>query len=105
VRRYHRGECWWLDSAELSSQAEQEQRGRYQADAWQATIEDYVRDKVSVALTEVLGLALHLPLQRWSQREQNRVARCLKAAGWVRRQVRAGDGREWRYFRSATGDW
>jgi len=105
VRRYHRGECWWLDTAELSSQAEQEQRGRYQADAWQATIEDYVRDKVSVALTEVLDLALNLPLQRWSQREQNRVARCLKAAGWVRRQVRAGDGREWRYFRSATGDW
>ncbi len=105
VRRYQRGACWWLDTAELSTQAEHEQRGRYQADAWQATVENYVRDKVSVALTEVLDLALRLPLQRWSQREQNRVARCLKAAGWVRRQVRTEGAREWRYFRPSTGDW
>ena len=67
VRRYQRGECWWLDTAELSTQAEDEQRGRHQADAWQATVDNYVRNKLGVALTEVLDLALQLPLQHWSQ--------------------------------------
>jgi predicted P-loop ATPase len=104
MRRYRRGTCWWLDTPELTALAEEVQRGRYQADAWQALIEKYIADKMAVAVPEVLNQALQLPLQRWGQSEQNRVAGCLKAAGWRRKQVRIPGDREWRYFRPAAGD-
>jgi putative DNA primase/helicase len=74
AHRYRRGACWWL-TPELTALAEEVQRGRYQADAWQATVEKYIANKVSVTLTEVLDQALQLPLQRWSQAEQNRKRR------------------------------
>jgi predicted P-loop ATPase len=99
INRYRAGECWWLDTVELNRKAEEVQHGRYRADAWQGLIEDYIAEKDSVDIPEILDQVLTLPVARWGQSEQNRVGRCLRAAGWIRRQRRLGRKREWRYIR------
>jgi hypothetical protein len=81
---------WWLDTAEFNRKAEEVQRVRYQADAWQGLIQDYIADKHSVDIPEILEQVLILPLARWGQSEQNLVGRCLREAGWIRRQRRLG---------------
>jgi hypothetical protein len=54
----------------------------------------------SVTVGEVLADKLNIKIEDWSQSAMNRVARCLKSFGWVRRQIRTeGTGREWQYRR------
>ena len=55
------------------------------------------RDDVSVPeiLTEALNL---IEKARWTQADQNRVVRCLKALGWSRYRT-PRPAREWRYRR------
>ena len=99
IKRYRAGECWWLDIAELNRKAEEVQRGRYQAEAWQGLIESYIAEKDTVDIPEILERVLTLSAARWGQSEQNRVGRCLRAAGWIRRQRRLARKPEWRYIR------
>ncbi len=43
VARFRAGETWWIDSAELSATAAEEQQQRYDEDAWQPLIADWVQ--------------------------------------------------------------
>jgi predicted P-loop ATPase len=97
--RYLAGETWWLDNGTLNAAAGIEQRQRYQPDAWSAPIENYIANRASISVNEILADVLHRPVGEWTQPDMNRVARCLRAIGWERRQQRVGDGREWRYYR------
>ena len=42
VARYRAGEPWWLETRNLTELAEEEQLDRYQGDAWDDTIRDYL---------------------------------------------------------------
>jgi predicted P-loop ATPase len=98
--RYNAGAKWWLDSQTLTQAAEIEQGGRYQADAWQPLIEEFVAKAATVSVGDILKEALFLSPEKWGQAEQNRVARCLRALGWKRFQVRSGPHRgNWHYRR------
>jgi predicted P-loop ATPase len=99
-KRYQAGESWWLDNRELIEDAEEEQDARYQHDAWEKLICDYVGAKDWVTVGEILENVLHIEAGKWTQVDQNRVARCLRHMKWQRKRVRiAGtDKREWRYF-------
>lgn len=99
--RYLAGGIWWLNSQELNQEAALEQRERYQPDSWEARIEKYIAGLNSATVPEILENALSLPVADWSQIAQNRVAQCLRAIGWERRQGRVGVRREWRYHRPA----
>ncbi len=100
---YEQGEAWWLESYDLQAAAELQQSRRYQGDPWEGEISKFVRRedgslKQWVTLAAVLRDALGIPKERWSQTDQNRVARCLRSIGWHRVQKRFADGRrEWRY--------
>jgi hypothetical protein len=52
-----------------------------------------------VTVGEILEDALALRAGDWTQTDMNRIARCLRAMGWERRQQRDGQKREWRYYR------
>ncbi len=70
-------------------------------DPWDGLISAYVALLTDVSIADVLAEAICLDRSRWGQIEQNRIARCLKARGWNRVQVRTGDKRAWRYKRGA----
>jgi predicted P-loop ATPase len=98
--RYLAEERWWLDTAALDADAREAQRARYQSDAWEPVIGEWLGIRDSVSVAEVLKEGLRLPVERWGQIEANRVARCLRALGWERYQERRGTQREWRYRQS-----
>jgi predicted P-loop ATPase len=92
------GAEWWLSKTDVV-QAKEEQAARYQDDPWQQPIAEYIKDRSDVSVSEILTAALNLlEKARWSQVEQNRVVRCLKALGWSRYRT-PRPAREWRYRR------
>jgi hypothetical protein len=93
---YHQGGARLRD-------AERHQRDRYIGDPWDEIISSYAAPYFEVEIPDILTNALHLDKAKWSQTEQNRVARCLRAQGYSRVQVRSGDKRVWRYRKGVTG--
>ncbi len=96
---------WWLDDADVIQDAIVEQRGRYVEDVWQQKVIQYAEHESSlpvgaprgsVSVSEILD-RLGLDTARQDQASANRVARCLKFAGWKRTNVGPRGAREWRY--------
>jgi len=83
----------------LNAAAADEQRERYQPDAWEEIIGRHIETLSSVTVGDILQRVLNIPPENWRQTDATRIARVLKAAGWERRQVRIGQQREWRYSR------
>jgi predicted P-loop ATPase len=97
VALYNTGEPWWLTDEALLLEARGEQDARYQEDAWHEFIARYCADADSVSVAEILE-ALEIEKARWTQADQNRVARCLVRLGRERRRG-PRPGRAWRYYR------
>jgi len=87
VARYRAGERWWLDTAELTLAAEQEQADRYEGDAWEGPISTWIEGRDSVSIEDILMMCL----------DKTRVARCLRVLGWERHKAGPRTRREWRY--------
>jgi putative DNA primase/helicase len=102
VARYRARERWHLDDEELISAAEREQASRYQEDAWEPLIADWLnrnsRQNVTVAdvLTDALAIA---DRAKWTKADQMRVGSCMKNLGWERKQFWKSGASEWRYVR------
>lgn len=115
VARYRGGAVWWLDSAELNTDAAEEQAARFEGDPWQEAIAAWIiapeqrydsmghpvgaleSEAGSVTIPDILTHCVGKRQDQWTQLDKNRVARCLRALRWVRFRARAGSGREWRY--------
>ncbi|MGE3291321.1 MAG: VapE domain-containing protein [Geminicoccaceae bacterium] len=127
VASYRAGEPWWLETRNLTELAEEEQLDRYQGDAWDDPIREYLLNEHEwlangydervrrqrpraeplrdVSLAEVLEHALGIEKGRWTQADQNRVARCLISMGFQLLRMRRPDrSREWRYRADPTVD-
>ena len=96
---YFDGKSWWLDSVELNREAAEEQADRYEGDPWDELIVAWVEERDSVSIPDVLMFCLEKKKDMWSQWDRNRVARCLRASGWVRFKAGPRRAREWRYRR------
>jgi predicted P-loop ATPase len=101
---YNANVPWWITKQETQRDAERHQRDRYIGDPWDEIIAAYVDLYSEVTIPDVLTNALHIDKARWTQAEQNRVARCLKAQGCHRIQVRTGDKRVWKYRKSGDAE-
>jgi predicted P-loop ATPase len=99
VSEFKAGTPWWL-SNDIIAAAEEEQAKRYIGDAWHESISRFVRTEPSVSIGDVL-MSLGIEKSRWTQADQNRVARCLKTMGWERHQG-PRPHREWRYRPAGT---
>ena len=115
--RYRQGVHWWLEDEELIKEAIEEQRGRYAADVWQEKVSTFAEEEADrhlsggkkdsngqggVAISEILQ-RLGLEPAKQDQTAANRVARCLKAAGWERFKSGPRGAREWRYHKRGQG--
>lgn len=98
VALFDAGRPWWLDSEELVQAASIEQDARYDGDPWDELVNSWAAMRQDVSVSEVLAECLEKPKSQWTQADKNRVARCLRAAGWERYRTSAA-GREWRYRR------
>jgi predicted P-loop ATPase len=106
--RLSSGAVWWLTDPDLIEAAKQEQDARYQGDAWEDQINDWIFNDGNlrrfepvndVSIAEVMENALKLvDRAKWSRAEQMRVGAYLKRNGWERYRVPGGN-REWRYRR------
>jgi predicted P-loop ATPase len=103
---YRAGEHWWLEDDGVLRAAIEEQRGRFIDDVWQEKVIEYAEEEAalpssnpreSASIAEIL-CRLGIETARQDQTAANRVARCLKAAGWEKKRQRlAGEGLRWRY--------
>ncbi len=98
LHAYRNGHPWWLESQELESLANEEQGSRYQSDEWEQLISNFVQNKSSVTIGNILEIVLGIEKGKWGRSEQMRVARCLTRIGWSRRQVFEGTQRIWKYL-------
>jgi predicted P-loop ATPase len=96
-RLHAAGAAWWIVNPETLRIAEGEQTARYQGDPWDELISQHLETRSEVAIEEILRDILFIGVDRWTQSDMNRVARCLRSRGFVRTQVRTGDKRAWRY--------
>ncbi|HWR49702.1 MAG TPA: VapE domain-containing protein [Bryobacteraceae bacterium] len=97
VAQYLDGKPWWLESMDLNQQAAQEQANRYEGDPWDDIITRWVAGRETVSITEIFDNCLEKRKDMWTQGDRNRVARCLRALGWVRFRAGGRTAREWRY--------
>jgi len=99
VARFRAGETWWIDSGELSAAAADEQQQRYDEDAWQSLIEEWIEGREYVTIEQILRLCIQKQPSDWNQGDKNRIARCLRAIGWTRKRGPKDEKghRDWRY--------
>lgn len=131
VHRFREGAIWWIDDPALLAEAHGEQERRYQSDAWDNLIENWLTHEVrtvsdgypdcgnsrtesvprpeplsDVSVGEILDEAIGLEPGRWTRGDQMRVSAYLKANGWERYRRRdeggRAAGREWRYRKAQT---
>lgn len=98
--RYQSGERWWLDTRALEIDQAAATDARFTTDAWGELIAGYLAGKNETGTSEIMKTCLRIPEERWSDHYAQRVGRILAKEGWVRRRVRVGAGRDYRYFRS-----
>ncbi|MBM7488137.1 putative P-loop ATPase [Bradyrhizobium sp. USDA 3686] len=98
------GEKWWFEDQDVQAAAADEQRARNEGDPWDNLIGKFVATRSAVTIPQILTEVFNLPAGQWEQREQNRVARCLKSLGFVRKQKRKRGDRIWFYQRSDGAD-
>jgi putative DNA primase/helicase len=101
VARFRAGEVWWLDQCSLIERAEAEQAARYEGDAWDSLIIEWVDARMaagsdSVSVPEILETCIEKNKDQWTRADEMRVAKCLRANGWERYRDRKR-GMEWRY--------
>jgi predicted P-loop ATPase len=99
---YRAGAAWWLDTQELTRQAEGEQGERYEESAWDGLILDWAAERLkggydSVSVSEVLDLCIHKKCSEWGRSDEMRVAAALRRASWKRCKERTSEGVRWRW--------
>jgi hypothetical protein len=132
LHRVRAGESWHITDQQVAAKVLEAQASRRQADPWQPQVVSFVKGRDICTVGDVLDYLGHGPedaplgfsgYQRergrkgwqYDQRSANRVSAILRELGWVRRMVRDGEYRVWKYespgkkgelvtTRGATGD-
>ena len=82
VHLYRAGSQWWPDQDFERAHIRPQQDDRFEADAWQQVVANYVATLSRVRVTDVAREALSLEMSRIGTAEQRRVASILTTLGW-----------------------
>lgn len=104
LQRYRDKERWWLHEPALIADAAFEQAKRYQSDAWEPDVAEWLAQKLPgqmVTTGQILYHALNIEdRSKWSKADQMRIAAILRGQGWIAAgRVSAGKGRDTAYVR------
>lgn len=91
---FEQGERWWPDKDFERDHIAPEQAERYEADAWEVKIADYVGKHAKVTVGQVGEDALGIETAHLGTAEQRRIAAALERLGW-RRSTRGALGERW----------
>jgi predicted P-loop ATPase len=95
----YRGGCnWWPDRAFERERIVREQELRYEVDAWEEIIKDWLATRpgpARVLIKEVAKEGLNIETARLGRQEQNRISACLKRLGWERSETLRQGHRHW----------
>lgn len=91
---YLQGDPWWPDKSFEKDIIAPEQAERYEADAWEDAISQWLRMQVKVTVFQVAQEALGFDKSRIGTADQRRIAAALEQCGW-RRLPREGAHRYW----------
>ena len=94
LHRYRQGEQWWPDADFEAEQIRPQQDGRYESDAWEDAIGEFLAGQTRVTILDVARRALFLETPKIGTRDQRRIAAALERLGW-RRAGRSMFGVEW----------
>jgi predicted P-loop ATPase len=94
IVRHGRNEPWWPDKDFERSTIMPEQAARYEADAWEPVISDYLANKDKVTIGQVAADALSIPIERLGTADQRRIMGAMERLVWVRGD-RFAKGRWW----------
>jgi predicted P-loop ATPase len=94
VMRYQRGETWWPHQAFENEYIAPEQEARYEADAWEDAIAEYLSGSLKTTVLEVARKGLNIEMPKIGTTEQRRISNAMERLGW-RRGVRTGKARPW----------
>ena len=94
VLAYKSGEQWWLTPEEETLLAQNNQ-GWQITDVWETAILNYLDNKSTCTIAELLEKPIGLDLAKQSRSEQMRVSNILRRNGWARVRKQVGNKREW----------
>jgi predicted P-loop ATPase len=97
VACYKKGEKWHPDKAFEKKYIFPQQDARYEDDAWEVPIRDYLKSQKikSIYVGDILSHALLVEKQKHNRADQNRVTAILQRMGWVRLKKDAKGNLPW----------
>lgn len=102
---YAGGAHWWPEGRGENDLCREAQDERGESDVWQESVDRYLERQGLypwITVPDVLTNVIGLEKGRWTQTDQNRIARCVSASGWLRVQRRIQGVRVWGYCRPVT---
>jgi len=94
VHDVHAGRTWW----EMPKEATLKEQGdRYQAHPWEEIIRDFLSEKSSVRIPEILDEALEKPKGQLTKADQMTVASILRRLGWKRERTSVDGKQLWQW--------
>lgn len=85
VALYRRGRPWWPDGGFERVHIAPQQEARFERDAWEEAINEWLGSRDEVLVKEVAKGALQLDVPRLGRAEQNRITGILERLGWRRK--------------------
>ena len=95
VKLYRDGCPWWPDGAFERLHIKREQEARFELDAWEEAIKEWLGGREKVLIKEVARGALAIETSRLGRSEQNRIIACLERIGWERSETIRDGYRPW----------
>jgi predicted P-loop ATPase len=94
VEKYRDSEPWWPDRAFEREHIMVEQEARFEADAWEETIAEYLATVPRTTVGRVAREALHIETPKIGTADQRRISAILELLKWER-QPKDSDGTRW----------
>ncbi|MGY4803379.1 VapE domain-containing protein [Teichococcus aerofrigidensis] len=92
---YRQGTQWWPTRDFEAEHIRSEQEQRYEADAWEQAIAEWLNAKTQVTVLEVARGALGIETAKIGTADQRRIAAALERLGWQRGARAHGGVRKW----------
>jgi predicted P-loop ATPase len=84
VHRYRKNEAWWPNSEFEAAHIRPQQDTRYEADAWEQAIAEWLASQESITVLAVARGALFIETPKLGTADQRRIAAALERLGWIR---------------------
>jgi predicted P-loop ATPase len=94
VRAFRAGARWWPDKNFEREHIMPEQAARYESDAWEENIKNYIEPLTQVTIGQVARSALFIETPRIGTADQRRIAAVLEQLGW-KRMPKDWQGNRW----------